>query len=152
MAGGKRGFYFLPEVGDEVLVAWDRGDIRFPYVLGGLFNGVDKSALDNADGKNDVRQIRSRKDHKLTFDDGDQPSVQLEFQDGRRLTFNKDVVELLDGKGNALTFKSTGGEVTIEAKTTLTLKAPKVVLDASGAAEVKAGATLTLSGTLVKIN
>lgn len=152
MAGKQRGIYFVPEVGDEVLVAFDRGDVRFPYVIGALWNGVDKAPLDNADGKNDVRQIRSRKDHKLTFDDGAQPSVQLEFQDGRRLTFTKDVVELVDKQGNSLTFKSAGGEVTLEAAKKLTLKAPQILIEASGAAEVKSGATLTLKGTLVSIN
>jgi uncharacterized protein involved in type VI secretion and phage assembly len=152
MAGKQRGIYFLPEVGDEVLVAFDRGDLRFPYVIGALWNGVDKAALDNGDGKNDVRQIRTRKGHKLTFDDGSQGLVQLELNDGRRLTFKDDLVELVDGKGNTLAFKSNAGEVTLEAATKLTLKAPKILVEASGTAEVKAGATLTLRGTTVNIN
>ena len=52
--------YFLPEVGDEVLVAFERGDLRFPYVLGSLWNGKDKPPSTNDDGKNDVRMIHSR--------------------------------------------------------------------------------------------
>lgn len=152
MAGNQRGIYFLPEVGDEVLVAFDRGDLRFPYVLGALWNGADKAALDNASGKNDVRQIRTRKGHKLTFDDGGQGLVQLELNDGRRLTFKDDLVELVDGKGNALKFDTNGGTVSLEAKTKLTLKAPQVLVEASGPAEVKSGATLTLRGTTVNIN
>src|SRR3972149_536693 len=42
MAGGQRGGFFLPEVGDEVLVAFEHGDINHPYVIGALWNGVDK--------------------------------------------------------------------------------------------------------------
>ena len=152
MAGKQRGIYFLPEVGDEVLVAFDRGDVRFPYVIGALWNGVDKAALDNSDGKNDVRQIRTRKGHKLTFDDGSKGLVQLELNDGRRLTFKDDLVELVDGQGNTLAFKSDSGEVTLEAKSKLILKATQVLVDASGTAEVKAGGTLTLRGTTVNIN
>lgn len=152
MAGKQRGIYFLPEVGDEVLVVFDRGDMRFPYVLGGLWNGVDKAALDNADGKNDVREIKTRKGHKLTFDDGSKGLVQLEMNDGRRLTFKDDLVELVDGKGNTLAFKSDAGEVTLEAKTKLVLKAGQVQIQATGTGELKAGGTLTLSGATVNIN
>lgn len=152
MAGKQRGIYFLPEVGDEVLVAFDRGDLRFPYVLGALWNGVDAAARNNQDGKNDIREVRTRKGHKLTFDDGSKGLVQLELNDGRRLTFKDDLVELVDGKGNALAFKSNGGEVTLEAATKLTLKAPQVVVDGTTTTEVKAGVTLTLRGTTVNIN
>ena len=40
-AGKDRGIYFLPEIDDEVLVAFAHGDVRFPYVIGSLWNGVD---------------------------------------------------------------------------------------------------------------
>ena len=53
MAGKERGAYFLPEVDDEVLVAFERGDMRFPYVVGSLWNGKDKAPASNGDGKND---------------------------------------------------------------------------------------------------
>ena len=42
MAGDDRGMFFLPEVDDEVLVAFEQGDMRFPFVLGSLWNGQDK--------------------------------------------------------------------------------------------------------------
>ena len=42
MAGDNRGMYFIPEVDDEVLVAFEQGDMRFPYILGALWNGEDK--------------------------------------------------------------------------------------------------------------
>src|SRR5687768_7153196 len=42
MAGNQRGMYFLPEVDDEVLVAFEHGDLRFPYIIGALWNGKDK--------------------------------------------------------------------------------------------------------------
>ncbi len=41
MAGSGRGSFFLPEVGDEVLVAFEHGDINHPFVIGMLWNGVD---------------------------------------------------------------------------------------------------------------
>ena len=45
MAGRDSGTVFIPEVGDEVLVAFEREDLRFPYVLGALWNGQDKPPL-----------------------------------------------------------------------------------------------------------
>lgn len=65
MAGEDRGFYFLPEVDDEVLVAFEHGDIAFPYILGSLWNGKDKPPLKNDDGKNNKRMIKSRSAIKL---------------------------------------------------------------------------------------
>src|SRR5689334_12460780 len=50
MAGNERGIYFLPEVEDEVLVAFEHGDLRFPYVIGSLWNGRDKPPVKNDDG------------------------------------------------------------------------------------------------------
>jgi uncharacterized protein involved in type VI secretion and phage assembly len=69
MAGSDRGIYFLPEVDDEVLVAFDRGDINFPYILGSLWNGKDKPPVQNDDGKNNQRVIKSRSGHQIILDD-----------------------------------------------------------------------------------
>jgi uncharacterized protein involved in type VI secretion and phage assembly len=152
MAGSKRGAYFLPEVGDEVLVAFERGDMRFPYVLGSLWNGQDKSPLDNANGKNDVRAIYTRKGHKLTFDDGQRGRVQLELNDGKRLTIDDDGIQLDDGQGNSLKLESQQGAISLTAATKLSISAPQISIEASGALKLSANATLEISGTLVKIN
>ena len=144
MAGNKRGIYFIPEVNDEVLVAFDRGDVRFPYVLGSLWNGKDPSPETNDDGKNDVRVIHSRADHKITIDDGSQPLIQIELADGKRVTLNRDGIELDDKQGNKVTMQSGGGSVTIEAASSVSLKAPQISVEASG--------SLTLKGGVVQIN
>lgn len=152
MAGNKRGIYFMPEVNDEVLVAFERGDMRFPYVLGSLWNGVDPSPETNSDGKNDVRVIHSRADHKITIKDGSDPLVQVELSDGKRLTLNRDGIELDDNQGNKLTMQSSGGSITIQAATSLSIKAPQITLDASTSMTVKSSGTLTVQGTTVTIN
>jgi len=152
MAGGNRGTYFIPEVNDEVLVAFDRGDLRFPYVLGSLWNGKEKAPTSNDDGKNDLRLIRTRKGHKLTFDDGSKGLVQLELNDGKKLAIDDDGISLDDGKGNRLVIKSNGGEITVEAATKLSLKAPQIAIEATGTLDVKSNAALTLRGATVGIN
>jgi uncharacterized protein involved in type VI secretion and phage assembly len=152
MAGNGRGAYFLPEIDDEVLVAFERGDLRFPYVVGSLWNGVDKSPTNNADGKNDKRMIQTRKGHKLTFDDGSKGLVQLELNDGKKLAIDDDGITLDDGQGNRLVIRSGGKSVTLEAAGELTLKGASVKIQASGTLDVKAGGTLGLNGAMVNIN
>jgi uncharacterized protein involved in type VI secretion and phage assembly len=152
MAGKSRGTYFVPEVNDEVLVGFDKGDIRHPYVVGCLWNGADPSYEKNSDGKNDKRFIRSRKGHMLLFDDGQKGVVQLELNDGKKLTIDDDGVVLDDGKGNKLQFATSSGGVTLEAKGSLTLKGATVSVEATGSLGVKASGDVTVSGAFVRIN
>lgn len=74
MAGPGRGIEYLPEVDDEVLVAFEHGDIRRPYILGALWNGRDKPPLPNSEavqGGKVVRRItKTRTGHQMDFDDG----------------------------------------------------------------------------------
>ncbi|HEX2224158.1 MAG TPA: phage baseplate assembly protein V, partial [Thermoanaerobaculia bacterium] len=69
MAGGDRGLYALPEVDDEVLVAFEHGRAELPYVLGSLWNGKDKPPAANEDGKNKLRVLKSRSGHRVRLDD-----------------------------------------------------------------------------------
>ena len=69
MAGKKRGWMTIPEVDDEVLVAFVHGDINHAIVIGSLYNGVDVPPYANEDGNNDLRVFQSRSGHRLTFDD-----------------------------------------------------------------------------------
>jgi uncharacterized protein involved in type VI secretion and phage assembly len=152
MAGKNRGIYFIPEVNDEVLVAFERGDMRFPYVVGSLWNGPDPAPQNNGDGKNDVRVIHSRSDHKITIDDGSNPLVQIELADGKRVTLDRNGIEIDDEQGNRITIQSSGGSVSVQAATSLSLKAPQITIEASGTMTVKAGGTMTVQGSLVSIN
>jgi uncharacterized protein involved in type VI secretion and phage assembly len=157
MAGKDRGLVMIPEVGDEVLVAFERGDLRFPYIIGSLWNGQDTPPETNANGKDDMRLLKSRKAHHLLFDDNTgKGTVELGLGDGtnvtKRVVLDDDGIRLDDGAGNKVTIDSRGGSITIEAATSLILKAPQLVLQASGTAEVKATGTLTLRGSLVNIN
>lgn len=152
MAGKERGTVFIPEVGDEVLVAFEREDLRFPYILGGLWNGKDKPPLANDDGKNDKRIIKSRKKHSLLFDDGTRGVVELRHEKGRRIVFDDDGFIVEDELGNTVKVDSNSGAMTIEAKGQLSIKAATISIEATGTLEVKASATLTLRGSLVNIN
>lgn len=170
-AGPKQGTWFIPDVGQEVAVGFVEGDDGQPLVVGSLWNGQQgvPEAIDP--DKNDIRSIVTRSGHRLRFDDGDGKSVTLETAAGRRVVLDDDgkKVTLMDSGSNNTVELSDDGITLTAAKGDITLKAGsgKVKLDASGidakstgpakiessaTAELKASATLTLSGALVKLN
>ena len=160
MAGPDRGTFFLPEVGDEVLVAFEHGDIRCPYVLGALWNGVDKPHEDNADGKNNLRVIRSRSGHELIFNDDDggkKESVEIHTKAGHQILLDdssaSEKIIIKDKTGsNSIVIDSVGNAITIESKLQMTLKSKLINIEAGANMTIKAGGVLTVKGALVKIN
>jgi phage baseplate assembly protein V len=83
-AGGGYGSVFVPEVGDEVLVAFVHGDMRFPIVLGGLYNGVDKPPTARTDGR-DQKMIRTKAGHEVLLDDGNK-EIRITTAEGGTVT------------------------------------------------------------------
>ena len=71
MAGNERGVYFLPEVDDEVLVAFEHGDPRFPSCSARCGTARTRRRATNSDGKNNVRMIKSRSGHVIKLNDED---------------------------------------------------------------------------------
>lgn len=115
MAGKERGFYFLPEVGDEVLVVFEHGDINFPYILGALWNGKDKPPSDNSDGKNDQRIIQSRSGHKIILDDKEgEEKIIIQDKTGKNKV-------MIDSKSNTMNV-TVEKDLTIETKGKITIK------------------------------
>ena len=152
MAGKDRGTYFIPEVGDEVLVGFDRNDIRYPYVLGALWSDTDKPPDANSNSANDIRMVKSRKGHFLKFDDSATKGViTIQLSDGKKVEIDDDGIRITD-KQNAITIDSNGGAITIQATTSLTLKAPQISIEASGKLELKGGGSLSASAGVVRIN
>lgn len=153
MAGNDRGTWFLPEVDDEVLIAFDQGSLDYPYVLGALWNGKDKPPESNSDGKNNHRTIKSRSGHIIRMDDTD-GSEKLEIID--KSGNNKIVI---DSSQNSVTIES-GGDIKLTAKGKVTLSGNGVEIQsqangsfkASANLDVNASGQLNLKGSMVNIN
>jgi len=152
MAGKDRGVVFIPEVGDEVLVAFEREDLRFPYVLGGLWNGVDTPPIANDDGNNDKRMLKSRKGHWLSFDDGTQGVVELRHENGGLVRLTDEGILIDDGQGNTVSIDNRSGAMKLQSVGSLEIKAATITIEATGTLELKANATMTIRGALVNIN
>jgi uncharacterized protein involved in type VI secretion and phage assembly len=153
MAGKGRGAYFLPEVDDEVLVAFEHGDVRFPCVVGSLWNGKDNPPTTNDDGQNNIREIKSRSGHILRLDDknGSEKIEVIDKTGGNSLT--------ISSSDNSITIKCTGrmklqangieiksdSDIQIQAQSTMDVKA-------SATMDIQADATMTIKGAMVNIN
>ncbi|WP_257232534.1 phage baseplate assembly protein V [Streptomyces sp. Rer75] len=143
-AGNGYGSVFVPEKGDEVLVAFVHGDMRYPIVLGGLYNGEDKPPTARTDGR-DQKIIRTRHGHEVLLDD-------TESKAAVRITSAAGHVVELDDQGKAIKITAAeGGSVTVTAQGDITLKAPKVTVD-SPSIDLGGGATepLVLGNALLQ--
>lgn len=117
MAGNDRGLYALPEVDDEVLVAFEQGCVERPYVLGALWNGKDKPPGKNGDGKNNVRLLKSRSGHAVRLDD----------------TEGGEKIEIIDAKGQqSIVFDTAAGTLTITAEKDVVIESKNGQLKLSG--------------------
>jgi uncharacterized protein involved in type VI secretion and phage assembly len=160
MAGPERGSYFLPEVDDEVLVAFDHGDIHHPYVLGALWNGQDQPPETNSDGKNNIRKIRSRSGHEIILDDNSeqqQEKVTVKTHAGHQIVLDdsagQEKIEIKDKtENNTIVIDSVQNSIAIQSQMKVSIKSAMIDIEADTMLTLKAGATLTVQGALVKIN
>lgn len=132
MAGPDRGTWFVPDPDDEVLVAFEGGDPRRPFVLGALWNGSDAppAAMDG-DGRNEAKSIVSRNGVKVTLDDKDgKESLVLETPGGQKMTLRDGPgsIEIVDSNGNSMKMEASG--ITIETSGKLSISASQVGVSA----------------------
>jgi len=158
MAGKDRGSFFLPEVEDEVLVAFGHGNIDDPYIIGALWNGVDTPPQTNSDGKNNIRKIKSRSGHEIIFNDEKQKEkLEIHTNKGHTITLDDssgaEKISITDKtEKNLIEIDSVQNSIKIESTMKLNIKSKMVEIESDGMMTLKAGATLTLQGALIKIN
>ena len=154
MAGKERGVYFLPEVDDEVLVAFEHGDVRFPYVLGALWNGVDKPPADNGDGKNNLRLIKSRSGHtiKLNDEDGKETIEIIDKSEKNSIVIDTEKNAITITSEKDITLSATKGTIILDAKKIEIKSSDESTIKAGKGMDVEAGAAMKIKGKTVNIN
>jgi uncharacterized protein involved in type VI secretion and phage assembly len=146
MGGSGRGTYFLPEVDDEVLVAFEHGDVRSPYVVGALWNGKDAPPTNNSDGKNNIRLIHSRSGHLVRLDDtdGDEKIEVIDKTGGNKITIkSSDNSMKLECTGKMTLHATAGMEITCDAD---------IKIQANATMDIESTAPMTIKGAMVNIN
>lgn len=154
MAGKQRGFYFLPEVNDEVLVAFEHGDVRFPYVLGALWNGQDTPPITNSDGKNNIRMIQSRSGHvvKLNDEDGKETIEIIDKSQKNKIVIDTSKNTITVTSNQDITLSASNGTIKLDAKNVEISGSQGAKLKSGGSMNVEASGTMTIKGATVNIN
>lgn len=167
MAGSERGTFFYPDVDDEVLVAFEHGDIDSPYIIGALWNSQDMPPEANSEGENNIKLIKTRSGHMIKLDDTD-GSEKIEIID--KTEGNKISIDSANNKisiecaGNIELLASDGKIIIdateIEIKSSTTIKTQDIEIKSSSSAKIeassgmdlKASGTMNIKGSTVNIN
>jgi uncharacterized protein involved in type VI secretion and phage assembly len=174
MAGPKRGTFFRPEVEDEVLVGFEHGDPRRPYILGSLWSQVDQPPPDDGQKEqNNWRFIQSRSGHIFKLDDTQgKEKIEILSKGGHQVrlddTPGSQKIEIIANGGQKVVIDTTGdqiqilcstGQVKVEALNVDVKATGSVNLEATGTMSLKAASmsveatgNLTLKGGVVMIN
>jgi phage protein D len=166
MAGAQRGFYYLPEVDDEVLVAFEHGDPCYPYIVGGLWGKKDKPPLEKGDaiagGKVKQRIIQSTSGHVIILADtqGEEQisvtsksghTIILDDKSGSETITVKDKTGknsmIIDSGANSMTI-AVNGDFTVDAKGKVTINSAQAMsIESKATANIKSTGSMTVEGT-----
>lgn len=170
-AANDRGFDCLPEINDEVLVAFEHGDIHRPYILGGVWNGKDappETVNDSVqDGKVRLRTVKTRTGHVLQFVEedkgGSKAGVYITTSGGHKVRINDSErkVEIETNGGHTLTMDDNGmgsismsstGSISIDAQTSIDIRANTSISINGNTISIKAPGPVTVQGTPIALN
>jgi len=165
-AGGSRGTYLLPEVGDEVVVAFRHGDLRHPYILGFVWSDTDRPPEFTPELQR--RELRSKTGHRIVFDDfTGLESLTFESQGGHEIvlddtagamkisiTDSSDTLSIvLDTITGKISITTDVGQISLSAPAgQISLDAAAINVHATGMLTLKGDASVVVNGASVKIN
>lgn len=124
-AGPGYGSTWVPEVDGEVLVVFAHGDMRWPFVIGCLYNPVDKPPRSRM-ASSDIRTLRTPKGSEISFDE------------------TEEIVVLTTASGASVRLDEKTGALTLKATSKISLEAAEISIEASGSVTVK-GSNIALN-------
>lgn len=151
MAGGGRGAFFRPEEHDEVLVCFEHGDPKRPYILGSLWSEVDKPPKDDGNKtQNNWRFIQSRSGHILRLDDTKgQEKIELIDKDNKRRividSANKKIQIQCDASAGNIEITAPQSDVKIEAATITVKATTTLTLEAGGEVKISGKSAVNIN-------
>ena len=139
-AGGGKGMFLMPEVGEEVIVGFEGDSPTKPYVIGSVYHGKAKCSF--ANGGNDVKALQSRSGNKVVLNDQDN-SVLIEDAEGNSV--------VLDGSGNIKITASKNIEYTGGEEIVFTCGDSKIEMKKDGTIEIIGNKSVKVQGTTKKV-
>lgn len=126
-AGSSKGFYFIPEIEEEVLVGFEGGNPEKPYVLSAGYNQVAKSEVNNTD--NNIKSIKTRSGHTIELDDTD----------------GAEKINIFDKEGSIITFDTAEKSIYISVAENIKLAANNIEIIAEQNIDIKANGEITIA-------
>jgi uncharacterized protein involved in type VI secretion and phage assembly len=147
MSGNGRGSWFMPEVGDEVLCAFNQDDVAHPFIIGFLWNGQDQPPVKGPDISTKVRRLRTVSGHQIDFDDNDgKESITIQTHGQHKIVMD-------DTQGSTNITISTSGGQTIQMEDTT----PSITIKTFGenkitVSDVPPGLTISVPTGTINVN
>ena len=151
MAGKDCGMVFIPQEGQEVLVAFNHGYINEPYVIASLYNGHDKPDEKTAKDPSNQRAIRTSTGHEIAFDDAN-GTVLIRSGKGQHIVLGPDEIEIAFDENHTTMITMKNDSLTLKAKQTITLEAPTIDIVASRNVAIRTQPGAKLEQTRIEIN
>ena len=154
-AGKNRGVYFLPQIGDEVLVAFNHGDVREPYVIGSLWNGQDTPPCRETQDPIFKHTICSAAGHRIEIDDQGN-SITIKTNSEQKIVLGPENIVISNGttkitlESSKLTLEAT--EIQLKSTGKMSIEGTTTEVKGSGTLSLKSDGTCEVKGSLVKIN
>jgi phage baseplate assembly protein gpV len=155
LAGSMAGFYFIPQIGDEVLVAFEHGDVSTPYVIGGLWSSQAPPPLPSPLPQ--ISMIKTQAENTIMFTEVP-PSITIECPSGQTIIINEAGIQIMSDPQDIITMTSAGIQVVSGSnlismsQAGITLSgAPNVTISATTSVSISAP-TVNMTGGMVNIN
>ncbi|WP_372365481.1 phage baseplate assembly protein V [Candidatus Uabimicrobium sp. HlEnr_7] len=146
MAGPAKGAFILPEVEDEVLVAFEHGDIARPYIMGSLWNGKDLPPEDNSNGENNIKRIQSRSGLTIDMDDKQGEEKILICDKEKKFKIEMSIkdkkISIISDKD--IEYKAPQGKISLEAK--------EIIMTSTADTKMEASGNVVIKGTKIEMN
>jgi phage baseplate assembly protein gpV len=154
MAGASRGTYLIPDVGDEVLVAFEHGDINAPYVIGALWNLKAPPPLPSPLPQ--IRTIRTQAGNEITITEIP-ATITISTPAGQKIVLSPTGIQITTGSSainltpDGITVSGTPN-LTLTATAAINITAPNITVNGSAAATFQSGGVCNVTAPLVKVN
>lgn len=145
-AANQRGMYFIPEIGDQVLVGFEAGDAEKPFVMGSLYHGENKPFKDWPDNKNGFKGFITKSNLHLEFDDN-KKIITIETPGKNKIVISDDEKSILLSDQNNNTVELSPDGIILDSVKDISINTKaKLTIDATAGIEISSQADVKVSG------
>jgi uncharacterized protein involved in type VI secretion and phage assembly len=151
-AASERGFFFIPEIDDEVLIGFDAGNAERPFVMGSLYNGVNKPHSNWPNSKNSFKGIATQSGLRLEFDE-EKKTTTIDTPAGNKIVISDDEKSILLSDENMNKVEMSPDGIVLDSMKDISINSKsKIILDATAGVEISSVADVKVSGLNIDQN